>query len=119
MRSQPATMITPSPYASTPDRQIRVVADIARNIALSLQKQVDAGQITREAARAEFIQRATSLSYDNGNGYLFGYDMEGTTIIGKDPKLIGINRLDSKVNGTMMVRQRNVSMTLEHLMSSD
>jgi methyl-accepting chemotaxis protein len=85
--------------------QIRVVADIARNIALSLQKQVDAGQITREAARAEFIQRATSLSYDNGNGYLFGYDMEGTTIIGKDPKLIGINRLDSKVNGTMMVRQ--------------
>jgi methyl-accepting chemotaxis protein len=38
--------------------QVRSIADVARNMAMGLQKQVDAGQLTKEAALAEFGRRA-------------------------------------------------------------
>ena len=34
--------------------QVHAIVDMARNMALGLQKQVDAGQLTKEAAIAEF-----------------------------------------------------------------
>ncbi len=61
--------------------QTRAIVEMARNMAAGLQKQVDAGQLTKDAAIAEFQRRALSQTYDNGNGYLFAYTMEGITVV--------------------------------------
>src|SRR5262245_34347003 len=51
--------------------QTRAVVDMARNMALGLQRQVEAGQMTKEAAIAEFSKRGNTLTFDKGNGYVF------------------------------------------------
>jgi len=79
--------------------QVRSIVDVARNMAIGLQKQVDAGQLTKEAAIAEFGRRANSMTYDNGAGYLFGTNYDGITVLSPDPKQIGTNRMDVVVNG--------------------
>src|SRR5665647_2625041 len=66
--------------------QVRSIVDVARNMAIGLQKQVDAGQLTKEAALAEFGRRGSTMTYDNGAGYLFGYTMDGVTVLSQDPK---------------------------------
>jgi methyl-accepting chemotaxis protein len=39
--------------------QVRAIVELARNMAIGLQKQVEAGQLTKEAALAEFGRRAS------------------------------------------------------------
>jgi methyl-accepting chemotaxis protein len=82
--------------------QVRSIVEVARNMAIGLQKQVDAGQLTKEAALAEFGRRANSMTYDNGAGYLFGTTYDGITVLSPDPKQIGTNRMDLVVNGRMI-----------------
>ena len=65
--------------------QVRSIVEIARNMAIGLQKQVDAGQLTKEAAIAEFSRRANTMTFDHGAGYLFGSTLEGISLIGPDP----------------------------------
>jgi methyl-accepting chemotaxis protein len=45
------------------------------------------------------------MTYDNGVGYLFGSTMEGVTVLGQDPKLLGLNRLDMQTNGRALGRE--------------
>ncbi len=85
--------------------QTRSIVEMGRNMATGLQKQVEAGQLTKEAALAEFAKRANSMTYDKGAGYLFGSTMEGVTVLGQDPKLLGQNRLDVQTNGRMLSRE--------------
>jgi len=85
--------------------QLHAVVDMARNMAAGLQKQVDAGQMTKEAAIAEFGKRANSLTFDKGQGYLFGSTMDGVTVLAPDPKQIGQNRLDTITNGRNIGRE--------------
>jgi methyl-accepting chemotaxis protein len=85
--------------------QVRAIVEIARNMAAGLQKQVDAGQLTKEAAFAEFGRRANSMTYDNGAGYLFGNTMDGITVLAPDPKFIGVNRMDALTNGRAISRE--------------
>ncbi|MDB5504972.1 MAG: Methyl-accepting chemotaxis protein 4 [Tardiphaga sp.] len=85
--------------------QVRSIVDIARNVALGLQKQVEAGELTKEAAIQEFSRRARTMSYDGGNGYVFAYDMNGIALATPDPKQIGTNRLDVAVNGRALTRE--------------
>jgi methyl-accepting chemotaxis protein len=85
--------------------QVRSIVDAARNMAIGLQKQVEAGQLTREAALAEFGRRANTMTYDNGAGYLFGTDYDGITVLSPDPRQIGANRMDLVVNGRMLSRE--------------
>jgi methyl-accepting chemotaxis protein len=85
--------------------QVHAIADMARNMALGLQKQVDAGQLTKEAALAEFGRRANSLTYDNGAGYLFATNFEGVVVLSPDPKQIGTNRMDVPTNGRFLNRE--------------
>jgi methyl-accepting chemotaxis protein len=84
--------------------QTRAIVETARNLALGLQKQVEAGQLTKDAAIAEFARRVQTMTFDNGNGYLFSYTMDGVTVAAPDPKMIGTNRLDNKTNGRALVR---------------
>ncbi len=68
-------------------------------MAAGLQKQVEAGKLTKEAALAEFGRRANAMTYDNGAGYLFGTSYDGITVLAPDPKQIGTNRMDVVTNG--------------------
>jgi methyl-accepting chemotaxis protein len=82
--------------------QVRAIVEVGRNMAIGLQKQVDAGQMTKEQALAEYGRRANSMTYDNGAGYLFGTNYDGITVLSPDPKQIGTNRMDVAVNGRMI-----------------
>jgi methyl-accepting chemotaxis protein len=74
-------------------------------MAAGLQKQVEAGQLTKEAALAEFGRRANSMTYDKGNGYLFGTSYDGITVLSPDPKQIGTNRMEVLTNGRKLSRE--------------
>jgi methyl-accepting chemotaxis protein len=84
--------------------QLKAVVDIGRNIALGLQKQVEAGKMTKDAAIAEFVRRLEPMTYDNGNGYLFVYTMDGIVVYlpGFKP---GDDRLNVLVNGRAVARE--------------
>src|SRR5580700_8950687 len=79
--------------------QVHAIIELARNMAVGLQKQVEAGQLTKEAALAEFGRRGNSMTYDNGAGYLFATTYDGITVLSPDPKQVGTNRMDVVVNG--------------------
>jgi methyl-accepting chemotaxis protein len=85
--------------------QVRSIVEMARNMATGLQKQVDAGELTKEAAMAEFGRRGNTLTYDNGAGYLFGSTMDGITVLAPNPKFIGQNRMDVVTNGRAVSRE--------------
>jgi methyl-accepting chemotaxis protein len=83
--------------------QVHAIVDMARNMALGLQKQV--GQLTKEAAIAEFSRRANSMTYDNGAGYLYATSYEGIQLVSGDPKQVGTNRMDVLTNGRFLNRE--------------
>jgi methyl-accepting chemotaxis protein len=85
--------------------QTRAIVDMARNMALGLQKQVAAGQMTKEAAIAEFSKRGNTLTFDNGNGYVFAYTMDGIAVLAPVPAQIGQNRMDVETGGRKLVRE--------------
>jgi hypothetical protein len=85
--------------------QTRAIVDMARNMALGLQKQVAAGQMTKEAAIAEFSKRGNTLTFDNGNGYVFAYTMDGVAVLAPVADQIGQNRMDVDTGGRKLVRE--------------
>ncbi len=101
--------------------QVRAIVDMGRTMALGLQKQVDAGQMTKEAALAEFGRRANSMKFDKGTGYLFGTTYDGITVLSPEANQIGTNRMDVLTNGRAISREwlTNVLAKGEHTMSYD
>ncbi|MGA7811028.1 methyl-accepting chemotaxis protein [Bradyrhizobium sp.] len=85
--------------------QIHAVVDMARNLAIGLQKQVDAGKLSKDAAIAEFGRVGNLLTYDHGNGYLFGTTLDGITVLSQVPSQIGQNRMDALVNGRSIAHE--------------
>jgi methyl-accepting chemotaxis protein len=79
--------------------QTKSIVEMAKNMAAGFKKQIDAGEITKEQARAEFGKRGNAMTYDNGNGYLFGTTYEGITVMAPNPQQIGQNRMDVVTNG--------------------
>jgi methyl-accepting chemotaxis protein len=85
--------------------QTRAIVDMGLNLAAGLKKEVDAGKMTKEAAIAEFGKRGNTLTYDKGNGYLFGTRYDGITVMAPNPALIGQNRMDVVTNGRYLSRE--------------
>src|SRR5437763_2207929 len=85
--------------------QTKAIVEMGLNLAAGLQKEVDAGQMTKEAALAEFGKRANSMTYDKGAGYLFGTGYNGITIMAPDPKQVGTNRMDVVTNGRKLSQE--------------
>ena len=85
--------------------QTRVIVEMARNMAVGLQKQVAAGQLTKDAAVAEFSKRGNTLTFDKGNGYVFAYMMDGVAVMTPVPEHVGQNRIDIDTNGRKIVRE--------------
>jgi methyl-accepting chemotaxis protein len=79
--------------------QTKSTVEMAKNMAAGFKKQVDAGEMNKEQARAEFGKRGNAMTYDNGSGYLFGTGYDGITVMAPDPKQVGTNRMDVVTNG--------------------
>ncbi len=85
--------------------QLHAIVDTARTMAMGLQKQVEAGKMTKDAAIAEWVERVKDMKYDNGGGYLFAYTMDGIAVLVLNPKEIGTSHLDKEVNGRKSTRE--------------
>ncbi len=85
--------------------QTHAIVEMGLNMAAGLQKQVAAGELTKEAALAEFGRRANSMTYDKGAGYLFGTSFDGITVLAPDPKQVGTNRMEVVTNGRKLSQE--------------
>ena len=85
--------------------QAKAIVEMGLNLAAGLKKQVDAGEMTKEAALKEFGRRSNSMTYDKGAGYLFGTGYDGITILAPDPKQVGTNRMDVVTNGRKLSQE--------------
>ncbi|GLR87090.1 methyl-accepting chemotaxis protein [Bradyrhizobium iriomotense] len=85
--------------------QTKAIVDMARNFAATLAKRVNAGELTKEAALAEFRRYGNAMTYDKGSGYLFATTSDGITQLAPDPKQIGTNRMDVETNGRKLSRE--------------
>jgi methyl-accepting chemotaxis protein len=85
--------------------QTKAIVEMGLNLAAGLKKQVDAGEMTKEAALKELSRRANSMTYDKGAGYLFGTGYDGITILAPDPKQVGANRMDVVTNGRKLSQE--------------
>ena len=86
-------------------RELRAITDITYNFAAGLQKQVDAGETTRDLAIETFFRRVRNMTYDGGQGYVLAYYMDGTVIVTSKPSLVGSNMIDTVINGRKPVRE--------------
>jgi methyl-accepting chemotaxis protein len=85
--------------------QTKAIVEITRNMAAALQKEVEAGRMTRDAALAELRLLGNAMTYDNGSGYIFGTTYDGITQLAPDPKQVGTNRMDVVVNGRKLFQE--------------
>jgi methyl-accepting chemotaxis protein len=85
---------------------IRHVVETAAGIVADLDKQVAAGQLTREQAQ-EQAKRALSAMRYNDTEFLFVFDYAGVNLVNPAlPKMVGTNRIDSKdPNGKLYLRE--------------
>ncbi|MFC7331825.1 methyl-accepting chemotaxis protein [Rhodocista pekingensis] len=82
------------------------LVETAQSIAAELNQEVQAGQISREEAITRFRDRARAMRYNGGSDYMVAYDMNGTQLVGADPRQEGTNRLDVQdSNGVYIVRE--------------
>ncbi|ACI98328.1 methyl-accepting chemotaxis protein [Rhodospirillum centenum] len=82
------------------------LVETAQSIAAELNQEVQAGQISREEAITRFRDRTRAMRYNGGSDYMVAYDMNGTQLVGADPRQEGTNRLDVQdSNGVYIVRE--------------
>ncbi|MGM4893570.1 methyl-accepting chemotaxis protein [Tardiphaga sp. 839_C3_N1_4] len=98
-----AAYMVKSEMLSARTEQLKSIVEIGTNVAASIQKDVAAGKLTKEAATAELVRRIEPMTYDNGN-YLFIYTMDGEVVHLPGFKA-GSNRLDVKVSGVAITRE--------------
>jgi methyl-accepting chemotaxis protein len=79
--------------------QTKSIAEMAKNMALELKKEQDAGQLTKEQAMDQLRKLGNAMTYDHGSGYIFGTTYDGITQLSPDPKQVGTNRMDVVTNG--------------------
>jgi methyl-accepting chemotaxis protein len=85
--------------------QTKAIATMARNMALELKKQVDAGEMTKDQAMSMFRRLGNAMTYDNGSGYLFATSYDGITQLSPDAKQVGTNRMDVVTNGRKLSQE--------------
>lgn len=84
---------------------LRSIVGIALGMAERLDKQVQAGTLTRDKAIDALRTDLAALRFDGGEGYVFAYAMDGMTIFTADQSQVGTNRLDVPVNGVKVIRE--------------
>jgi len=85
--------------------EMKAIVDTAVGTADALDKQVQAGKLTREQAIDALRERILPMTFDHGEGYVFVTTMDGIAVAMPDPKLLGTNRLDARAsNGVYTLR---------------
>jgi methyl-accepting chemotaxis protein len=84
--------------------ELKAITDAAIGTVAELEKRVQAGTLTKEQALDIFHARVGAMRFDNGEGYIFAYSMDGVTLAAPDSKMIGTNRLDVETSGLKIVR---------------
>src|ERR1700761_3825061 len=79
--------------------QTKSIVEMARNMALELKKEADAGEMTKDQAMAQLRKLGNAMTYDKGAGYIFGTGYDGITQLSPDPKQVGTNRMEVLTNG--------------------
>ncbi|HEY1413047.1 MAG TPA: methyl-accepting chemotaxis protein [Rhodopila sp.] len=86
--------------------EMKAIVDTAISTADALDKQVQAGTLTRDQAIDTLRQRLLSMTYDHGEGYVFVLTMDGVAVAMPDTRLLGTNRLDAVMaNGVEVMRK--------------
>jgi methyl-accepting chemotaxis protein len=87
--------------------ELKAIVDTSIGIADSLNKQIQAGKITKEQAIEALRERLLPMTFDHGEGYVFVITMDGIAVAMPDSKLIGTNRLNARTtSGELMVRMQ-------------
>ena len=77
----------------------------AKTIALSFYQQEQEGKFSREEAQAAAKAAINTIRYDNGTGYIFVYDWQGTNLVLPNKKLVGKNLFNMQdANGTYLIQ---------------
>jgi methyl-accepting chemotaxis protein len=86
--------------------KLRAVTDQAISIAGELERQVQAGSLSRDQALRQFRDIVRPIRFDGNSGYLFAYDMDGKTLVlGPTPKVEGTSRLEvADAHGVLFIR---------------
>ncbi len=70
--------------------KLRAVTDATLSLAASLQKEVDAGRLTRDQALASVKTSMHAMRYDNGIGFVVAYNLDGSVAVnGANPAAEG------------------------------
>ena len=85
--------------------ELKAITESAKGVAGALQEQVVAGALTAEQAKQAFGRHLAAMTYDQGQGYVFAYTMDGDVVAMPDLKLVGTNRLDAVTNGRKVIRE--------------
>ena len=85
--------------------RLRSVVETAHGVAQSLQAQVEAGKLTKEAAIERFRDVVHAMWYDGRDGYMIAYTMDGIALANAaSPSQVGTSRLDVKdANGMRII----------------
>ena len=106
-----AALVGEREYALMRDARIAVVraaSEQAISLAARLEHDVEAGTLSRAGALARWRDSIRALSFDGGQGYLFAYRMDGTTLVlPPTPRLEGESRIDAlDADGRPFVREQ-------------
>ncbi len=87
--------------------KLRAITEQAISIAADFDRQVQAGNLTRDQAIQQFRDAIRPIRYDGGSGYFFAHDMDGKTLVlGPTPAVEGTNRIEIKdADGKVFVRE--------------
>ncbi|MCV6575082.1 MAG: cache domain-containing protein [Cohaesibacter sp.] len=86
---------------------LKQITNSAASIAKHFQAQEQAGELTREQAQAKAKEALNAMIFDNGVGYIFAYNWDGTNLVlPLKQSLVGKNLMHLKdVNGVYFVRE--------------
>ena len=75
--------------------KVRALVDTAVNMGISLQKRVQAGELTKEQAIVDWTNSVNGMRFEDNN-YLFAYRLNGDTVAHIRADYLGTNRWDAR-----------------------
>ncbi len=84
--------------------ELKNIVALAKTTQATLKKDIDAGKITKEQAIRQWGDRMMDMRYDNNNGYIIGYTLDGVAVAAADRNQVGTNRMEIATGGLYIVR---------------
>ena len=88
--------------------KLKALTETSVNIANGLEKQVQAGTLTKDEARALWIETTSSMVYE-GKEYVFANDLKGVSVAHVRPDMVGKNLWELKDSQGNMIVQNMIA----------